>query len=45
MASNVKWSPYDGMRFGAKVSATYLRGQAVYQGGAITGQRGAGRNR
>lgn len=43
MASNVKWSPYDGMRFGARVSDTYLRGQAIFRGGKIIGQRGAGR--
>ena len=43
MASNVKWSPYDGMRFGARVSETYLRGQTVYRDGEILGRRGAGR--
>ncbi len=43
MASAVKWSPYDGMRFGARVTDTYVRGQAVYRGGEVIGQRGAGR--
>jgi allantoinase len=43
MASNVKWSPYDGMRFGARVTETFLRGQPVYRRGEIIGRRGAGR--
>ncbi len=43
MASKVKWSPYDGMRFGARVSATYLRGRAVYRSGENVGRRGGGR--
>jgi len=43
MASNVKWSPYDGMRFGARISKTYLRGKPVYSGGNLVGRRGAGR--
>lgn len=43
MASTVKWSPYDGMRFGARVTDTFVRGQAVYKGGEVIGQRGAGR--
>jgi allantoinase len=39
----VKWSPYDGMRFGARISKTYLRGKPVYSGGNLVGRRGAGR--
>ncbi len=43
MASNVKWSPYDGMRFGGRGSETCLRGQTVCRDGEILGRRGAGR--
>ena len=43
MASSVKWSPYDGMRFGARISKTYLRGKPVYSGRDVVGRRGAGR--
>ena len=42
MASKVKWSPYDGMTFAARVEATYLRGKAVYAGGWVTGPAGGG---
>ena len=42
MASKVKWSPYDGMTFGAQVIATYVRGNAVYENGQVTGPAGAG---
>ena len=42
MASNVKWSPYDGMTFGARVMATYVRGNVVYENGQVTGAAGGG---
>ena len=42
MASAVKWSPYDGMTFGARVTGTYVRGTPVYAGGRVTGAPGTG---
>ena len=42
MASKVKWSPYDGMTFGARVTGTYVRGTPVYAGGRVTGAPGTG---
>ncbi len=42
MASAVKWSPYDGMTFGARVTDTYLRGQPVFENGRVTGAPGDG---
>ena len=42
MASKVKWSPYDGMTFGARVTDTYVRGTPVYAGGRVTGAPGTG---
>ena len=38
----VKWSPYDGMTFGARVTGTYVRGTPVYAGGRVTGAPGTG---
>jgi allantoinase len=43
MASKVKWSPYDGMTFGARVTDTYVRGTPVYKSGAVAGSAGHGR--
>ncbi len=43
MASKIKWSPYDGMTFGARVEATYVRGAPVYEKGHVTGPAGGGR--
>ena len=42
MASEVKWSPFDGMRFGARVESTYVRGEAVFAGGRVVGRAGHG---
>ena len=42
MASKVKWSPYDGMIFGARVTGTYVRGTPVYAEGSVTGAPGTG---
>ncbi|MDP6708133.1 MAG: amidohydrolase family protein, partial [Alphaproteobacteria bacterium] len=42
MVSKVKWSPYNGMAFGARVSQTYVRGNRVYGDGQVTGPAGGG---
>ena len=42
MASRVKWSPYDGMTFGARVTGTYVRGVEVYADGRVTAAPGTG---
>ena len=42
MASAIKWSPYDGMTFGARVTDTYVRGTPVYTDGKVTGAPGTG---
>ena len=42
MASEVKWSPYDGMTFGARVTGTYVRGTPVYAEGRVTTAPGTG---
>ena len=42
MASEVKWSPYDGMRFGARVEATYVRGKPVFTDGQVVAPAGSG---
>ena len=42
MASEVKWSPYHGLEFGAKVVSTYVRGTPVFEGGRVTGKPGGG---
>ena len=42
MASEVKWSPYDGMRFGARVEATYVRGKPVFMDGRVVAPAGSG---
>ena len=42
MASKVKWSPYDGMIFGARVTGTYVRGTEVYADGAVVAAPGTG---
>ncbi len=42
MASKTKWSPYDGMTFGARVTGTYVRGAPVYADGAVTARPGTG---
>ena len=43
MASAVKWSPYDGMTFGARVTEHIRpRGTPVYAGGTVTGVPGIG---
>ena len=43
MASQVKWSPYDGMTFGARVIRTYVRGTPVYAAGEVIGTPGTGK--
>lgn len=42
MASEVKWSPYDGLRFGARVAGTWLRGTPVFADGRVVGRAGGG---
>ena len=42
MASEVKWSPYDGMRFGARVETAYVRGRPVFSGGRVVASAGSG---
>ena len=42
MASEVKWSPYEGMRFGARVDATWVRGRPVFAEGRVVGPPGWG---
>ena len=42
MASEVKWSPYHGMRFGARVEATWVRGRAVFAEGRVVAAAGGG---
>ena len=42
MASEVKWSPYDGMRFGARVRATWVRGKPVFEEGRVVALPGEG---
>ena len=42
MASEVKWSPYNGLQFGARVVATYVRGTPVFEGRRVTGTPGGG---
>ena len=42
MISEVKWSPYHGLEFGARVVATYVRGTPVFDGGRVTGKPGGG---
>ena len=42
MASEVRWSPYDGMRFGARVETTYVRGRPVFAGGRVVAPAGSG---
>ena len=42
MASKTKWSPYDGMTFGARVTATHVRGMPVYAEDAVTARPGTG---
>ena len=39
----LNWSPYDGMRFAAKVTATYLRGSLACQDGQVLSRPGDGR--
>ena len=42
MASAVKWSPYDGMSFGGRVTQTYVRGRPVFENGSVVGTPGQG---
>lgn len=42
MASAVKWSPYHGLEFGGRVTATYVRGKPVFEGGRVAGKPGGG---
>ena len=42
MASEVKRSPYHGLKFGGRVVATYVRGTPVLEGGRVTGTPGQG---
>ncbi|MGI9333674.1 MAG: dihydroorotase [Gammaproteobacteria bacterium] len=42
MVSEVKWSPYHGLEFGARVIGTYVRGVPVFERGRVTGEPGGG---
>lgn len=39
----LRWSPYDGARFAARVTATFVRGEQVWDGSAVCGRPGFGR--
>ena len=39
----LRWSPYDGERFKARVAATYVRGQRAWDGATVCGTAGQGR--
>ena len=38
----LNWSPYDGETFAARVAATYVRGERVWDGSRVTGAPGSG---
>jgi dihydroorotase (multifunctional complex type) len=40
--SKCGWTPYDGVQCGASITATYVRGSAVFTGGKVTGVPGQG---
>jgi allantoinase len=40
--SSAGWSAYDGMKMQGKLTHTFVRGNAVYEAGAIVGQPGVG---
>jgi allantoinase len=40
---DAKWSPYDGRRMAARVAATYLRGERIWDGRAVLAKPGTGR--
>ncbi len=42
MASETKWSPYDGRTFAARVTDTYVRGRCVYTKSAVCAPPGTG---
>ena len=42
MMSQVKWSPYAGMKMGGYVRATYLRGRKVFENGRVQVEPGYG---
>ncbi|MGN6820436.1 MAG: dihydroorotase [Sphingomonas sp.] len=39
----LNWSPYDGETFQARIAATFLRGDMVWDGSVVTGREGQGR--
>lgn len=39
----LRWSPYDGESFKARVAATYVRGQLAWDGATVCGRPGQGR--
>ena len=39
----LKWSPFDGAKFAARVTSTYLRGTLAYQDGQVVSRAGTGR--
>lgn len=39
----LNWSPFDGMEFSVKVTATYLRGERAYADGEVLAPAGSGR--
>jgi dihydroorotase-like cyclic amidohydrolase len=41
--SKIGWTPYDGRTIGARIDATFVRGEAVYQDGKVVGKAGQGR--
>ena len=40
---DARWSPYDGRAMKARVAATYLRGQCIWDGAAVLARPGTGR--
>ncbi|WP_137128274.1 dihydroorotase family protein [Roseomonas sp. HF4] len=40
---DARWSPYDGRRMAARVAATYLRGERIWDGKAVLAKPGTGR--
>lgn len=41
--SKIGWTPYDGRTIGARIDATFVRGEPVYQDGEVVGTAGQGR--
>ena len=42
MHSNAGWSPYEGMKLQGQIESTFLRGEEVYNGTEVNGEKGYG---